>query len=53
MLSRFATEPPVKRPKLADGASAGLVFSASKAEVKLGPMPEGEGTLRKRKLYLG
>ena len=56
MLSRFATEhPPVKRPKLADdGASAGQVcMSAAKAEVKLGPMPEGQETLRKRKLYLG
>ena len=56
MLSRFATEhPPVKRPKLADdGASAGQVrMSAAKAEVKLGPMPEGQEILRKRKLYLG
>lgn len=60
MLSRFAPEqPPVKRPKLAvqrrNGTTSGqaLSTSASEAEVKLGLMPEGEDTLRKRKLYLG
>ena len=59
MLSRFASEqPPVKRPKLtveSNGGASGQVLPASdsEAEVKLGAMPEGEETLRKRKLYLG
>lgn len=57
MLSRFATEqPPVKRPKLTDGGAPGQHLSApagvAEAEVKLGAMPEGQETFRKRKLYL-
>ena len=55
MLSRLATEqPPVKRPKLAveSNGTPGQISSAFEAEIKLGSMPEGQETLRKRKLYL-
>lgn len=58
MLSRFATteQPPVKRPKLTNGEAPGQHVSApggaTVVEVKLGPMSEGQETLRKRKLYL-
>lgn len=55
MLSRLATEqPPVKRPKLAveSNGTPGQISSAFEAEIKLGSMPEGQETLRKRKFYL-